>query len=213
MINRIIQRLSLSLSEYIVKYYWTLQETKEIAEILYKHGCTWSLQTGNALGVHREKTIIRKNEDDLDIAVLAETWGQNIEKEIQSKGYILKYFCGSFEQNSEGVHIILIKRGLTIDIFPVFKGKWGNMQYRWYGGNHEYRYYFEPRLLENTRTVRPNGFPVEIPADTDAYLRAIYGDDYMIPNDAWDWRTQPKCRLKLPVSYLTDKDIRNYQHN
>lgn len=65
-------------------------------------------------------------------------------------------------------------------------------------------------MIEETKTVPFYGFNVEIPADTDTYLRAIYGDDYMIPNDKWNWRTDPKCRLRLEPTYLSQADVDRY---
>lgn len=187
----------------------TVKEIREISEILYRNDCVWSLQTGNVLGIYRDGGFI-KNEADVDIAVLAETWHVKIEPELRQKGYQVSMFCGGYYEGSEGVHITLLKKGMIFDIYPVFKGTWDGVPYRWYGGDHENRYYFEPRLLEETRTVDFYGIEVEIPADTDTYLRAIYGDDVMIPNPNWDWRTQPKCRLALSPTYLSQADVDAY---
>lgn len=187
----------------------TVQEIREIAQILYQNGCVWSLQSGNALGIYRDGGFI-KNEEDVDIAVLAETWHAGIEQEIRQKGYQVSMYCGGYEVGSEGVHITFQKRGMIFDLYPTFKDTWDGVSYRWYGGDYASRYYFEPRLLEETRTVDFYGSDIEIPADTDAYLRAIYGDDYMIPNPKWDWRTEPKCRLPLCPTYLTQAALDCY---
>ena len=32
---------------------------------------------------------------------------------------------------------------------------------------------------------------VRIPCDTLAYIRANYGDDWMVPVTAWDWKASP----------------------
>ncbi len=188
----------------------TIREIKEISEILYHYGCVWSLQSANVLGIQRNGKL-RANEDDVDIAVLAETWQAKVEEAIRQKGFNLSVYSGGYYEGSEGVHYVATKQGLVFDIYPSFKDKWDNITYRWYGGEHPNRYYFEPRLLEQTRTVKFYGFDVEIPADTNTYLRVIYGEDYMIPNDNWDWRTMPKCRLQLKPIYLSQTDVERYQ--
>jgi len=188
----------------------TIREIKEISEILYHYGCVWSLQSANVLGIQRNGKL-RANEDDVDIAVLAETWQAKVEEAIRQKGFNLSVYCGGYYEGSEGVHYVATKQGLVFDIYPSFKDKLDNITYRWYGGDHPNRYYFEPRLLEQTRTVKFYGFDVEIPSDTDGYLRAIYGEDYIIPNDNWDWRTMPKCRLQLKPTYLSQADVERYQ--
>ncbi len=154
--------------------------------------------------------ILRKNEDDVDIGVLTETWGTKIERQICDKGFKLKYFCGGYYEGSEGVHITLLKRGLIFEIYPVFKGVWEGKAYRWYAGTNFHRCFFEPHLLEITRNVKFDGIDVEIPDDTDSYLRAEYGGDYMIPNDNWDWEKGPKCQLHLKETYLSQADVYDY---
>ncbi len=177
---------------------------------MYENQCIWTLLSGNVLGIYRENRILLKNEDDVDIGVLAETWGPKIERQIRDKGYELDYFCGGYFEGSEGVHIMLRRRGLNFDIYPVFKGVWGGKEYRWYGGTNFHRCFFEPNLLERTRTVKVDSLNVEIPDDTDAYLKAEYGADYMIPNDKWDWRTDVKCQLHLEKTYLSQADVEDY---
>jgi hypothetical protein len=185
----------------------TIREIKEISEILYRNECVWSFQSGNVLGIYRDGGFL-KNESDVDIAVLAETWDVKIEEEIRQKGYRVWVYYGGYHDGSEGVHLAASKKGMDFDIYPVFKDTWDGVPYRWYGGDHKHRYYFEPQLLEKSRTVKFYGVNVEIPADTDSYLRAIYGDDYMIPNPNWDWRTEPKCRLS--ATYLSQADVDAY---
>ena len=187
----------------------TLPEIQEISEILYQHNCVWSLQSGNVLGIQRNEGL-RHDEDDIDIAVLAEHWHVGIEEEIRARGYNLSVYDGGYNPGSEGVYITVRRYGLIFDIYPTFKDTWDGITYRWYGGDNHHRYYFEPRLIEETKTVPFYGFHVEIPADTDTYLRAIYGDDYMIPNDKWNWRTDPKCRLRLEPTYLSQADVDRY---
>jgi len=99
---------------------------------------------------------------------------------------------------------------MIFDIYPAFKGTWDGVSYRWYGGDYDHRYYFAPELLEETCSVDFYGVTVEVPKNTDQYLRAVYGDDYMVPNPNWDWRTQPKCRLGLSPTYLTQADVDVY---
>jgi len=196
--------------DYRIRRVLTLKEIREISAILYKNNCIWSLLSGNALGIYREGRILRKNEDDVDIGVIAETWGTKIERQIREQGFTLKYFCGGYYEGSEGVHITLLRRGLIFEIYPVFKGVWEWKAYRWYGGTNFYRCFFEPRLLEHTKTVKVDGSNVEIPEDTDAYLRAEYGADYMIPNDSWDWAKDSKCQLHLKETYLSQADVNDY---
>jgi hypothetical protein len=90
---------------YRIRRIFTLKEIREISTILYKNHCTWSLLSGNALGIYREGRILRKNEDDVDIGVIAETWGTKIEHRIREQGFRLEYFCGGYYEGSEGVHI------------------------------------------------------------------------------------------------------------
>jgi hypothetical protein len=195
---------------YRIRRVYTLKEIREISTILYQNHCIWSLLSGNALGIYREGRILRKNEDDVDIGVIAETWGTKIERKIREQGYNLEYFCGGYYKGSEGVHITLRRRGLIFDIYPVFKGIWEGKAYRWYGGTNFHRCFFEPRLLERTRTVTVDRINLEIPENTDAYLRAEYGADYMIPNDNWDWEKDPKCQLHLKETYLSQADVYDY---
>ena len=162
------------------------------------------------LGIYRDGGFL-KNEDDIDIAVLAETWRVKIEQEIRQQGYQVTDSYGGFYAGSEGVYIRVQKEGLPIEFYPTFKDSWDGVAYRWYGGAHADRYYFEPELIEEARTVDFYGVQVQIPADTDRYLRAIYGDDYMVPNPNWDWRTQPKCRLDLSLTCLTQEDVHIYR--
>ena len=187
----------------------TIREIQEISDILYQNQCTWSLQTGNVLGIYRDGGFL-KNEDDVDIAVLAKTWNVKIEEQSRQKGYQVSTYWGGYTEGSEGVHITALKKSMIFDIYPVFKDTWDGVEYRWYGGDHKHRYYFEPRLLEQTRTVQFYGIDVEIPADTDTYLRSIYGDDYMIPDPNWDWDNGPKCRLGLSPTYLCQADVDAY---
>jgi len=65
-------------------------------------------------------------------------------------------------------------------------------------------------LLEHTKTVKVDGFNVEIPEDTDAYLRAEYGAGYMIPNGNWDWQKDPECQLQLKETYLPQANVNDY---
>lgn len=79
----------------------TLPEIQEISEILYQHNCVWSLQSGNVLGIQRNEGL-RHDEDDIDIAVLAEHWHVGIEEEIRARGYKLSVYDGG---------IIRVRRG------------------------------------------------------------------------------------------------------
>ena len=88
---------------YRIRRVLTLNEIREISTILYKNRCVWSLLSGNALGIYREGKILRKNEDEVDIGVIAESWGTKIERQIREQGFNLEYFCGGYYEGSEGV--------------------------------------------------------------------------------------------------------------
>ncbi len=194
------------------RWFYTIGEMQEISEILSKNNCIWSLQTCNILFYQRHGKL-HEDQWDIDIAVLAENWHVNIEEEIRQKGFKVSVYSGGYYQGSEGVHIIAEKRGLPFEIYPAFKGTWDNIEYRWYGGTIFHRYYFEPSLLEQTKTIKYYGFNVEITGDIDTYLKAIYGDNYMIPipDEDWDWENAPKCRLRhLKPTYLSQVDVDNY---
>jgi len=171
---------------YRIRRVYTLKELREISTILYQNHC------------------------DVDIGVIAETWGTKMERQIREQGFNLEYFCGGYYESSEGVHITLRRRGLIFDICPVLKGVRERKAYRWYGGTNFHRCFFEPRLLERTRTVTVDRINVEIPENTDAYLRAEYDADYMIPNADWDWEKDPKCQLHLKETYLSQADVDDY---
>ncbi len=199
-----VQRL-----QHRLRQHRTISELREVAEIFRNNRCVWSLQSGNTLGIYRDGGFL-PNENDVDIAVLAEDWHRGIEEELRHHGYAVVHECGGYKVGAEGVYITVRKQGFGMEIYPAFKDSWDGIAYRWYGGTCADRYHFDPELLEETRPVDFHGAMVQIPADTDRYLTAIYGADYMIPNPKWDWRTQPKCRLALSPTYLVQADIDTY---
>ena len=75
-----VQRL-----QHRLRQHRTISELREVAEIFRNNRCVWSLQSGNTLGIYRDGGFL-PNENDVDIAVLAEDWHRGIDSRAPCPG-------------------------------------------------------------------------------------------------------------------------------
>ena len=155
----------------------------------------WSLQGGSVLGSYRDGGFLPQ-ESDVDLVILAEDWSREVEQAVQELGFRTWIHHQNTEDN--GLHVCW-QRGdhpWIFDVYPTYQGTFWGTRLRYNGGDRYWRYYFPPEFLEETRQEEFLGVSVRIPADTDGYLRWLYGDDYRTPiSDAdWDWKMQPEAR-------------------
>lgn len=166
----------------------------QTGKLLNKHGITYWLDYGTCLGAYRDKDFI-KHDTDIDISIFIDDY--EYLKQIISDTSIIKMH--SLKNVRQGKHICSLK-------LDSFDGKSTDNYVR---ANEKddayvdiYVVFFKPRL----DTIQFKGHSYNIPANTDGYLRHIYGDTWHTPIKNGKHGSWPK-------DTLTVKDTQWFQEN
>lgn len=164
-----------------------LSLTKEVLDSL---GIEYWLIGGTLLGAVREKGFI-KHDDDLDIAIKLKDFTPKIREELAKKDiifakeYIIDNGAYGREENYK------YKRKIRMDIFyAIIDNRNQKCSYHCFIKKED--------LKPNERCIYEFTFPFEgteeymflgeyfkVPKNYDNYLKAEYGENYMIPNSNW----------------------------
>ena len=172
------------LKKYGKEALYIIKEELDLLKISY-----W-LEAGTLLGAVREKNFI-SGDDDIDISVNIEDYSQRIRENLKKRGvYLIKEYL--IDNGLTGREETYEYKGIHIDIFyntiDLLKQK------------TVYHAFVQDKKIEKDESyVYEYTFPFEgiikipflgkdfkIPKNYHEYLKALYGEEYMIPIKNWE---------------------------
>lgn len=173
---------------------------KTASETLNKKDVFFWLDFGTLLGAYREHDFI-KHDFDLDIAAFYKDH-ELIKSSLCEAGFVLlrEYISGD---GLDGYEQTFEFKGVTIDIFYYFidndKSMYCNT-FSYFDGHYPNPDQFET-VVQVKKVIVPNngftkilfqGLEFNVPAKTEKYLAAHYGENFMIPNAHFDYKKDAK---------------------
>ncbi|XP_038625960.1 fukutin [Tachyglossus aculeatus] len=149
-------------------------------------GVRFWLSSGTCLGWYRQCNIIPYSRD-VDLGIFIQDYKSDIITAFQNAGLPLKHKFGKVEDSLE-----LSFQGaddVKLDIFFFYE----EIDHMWNGGTQaksgkKFRYLFPKFTLCWTEFIE---LKVRVPCDTIQYIKANYGENWMIPLKTWDWKSSP----------------------
>ena len=184
---------------------------KKAAQILDAHDIHYWLEAGTCLGAIRNKGFI-DHDEDIDLGIFAEDCNTlddilALYGSFLSNGFSIYHTFGKLDK---GFEVAFMLDGVKIDIFWFYKkddkrwhGAWKNGGRN--GDSDLIKLVFDADLFTkndyagNIKTENKLdridflGLNLPVPSNTDKYLLARYGKDWMIKDKRWCWATSPKC--------------------
>lgn len=176
-------------------------------KVMEENHIEYTLAFGTLLGAIREKGFI-KHDFDIDVCIWGDQYSPQIPAIMKSAGFeLVRSFV--VEEGRKGREETYKCEDVALDIFYVYEDDGENPYYCAFGqvGNaatfgESMRKYGELRVrrvdmpMGRERAKAPfEGVDFYIPTNVHPLLRALYGDDYMIPNPGWaedpqtfDWK-------------------------
>lgn len=171
---------------------------------------------GTLLGAVREHYFI-KHDSDMDFGMMYSDH-QLVPKAMASKG--IKLFSQDIVENKRGILQKYIYKGIVFDIFfyEVSEEEKTMSCYSFYNV-FKYRKCEKERIRGVKQVTLPySGFRkiefigryINVPKDTDNYLKVLYGENYMMPNPNFSHKTNPN-RLQYIRQFDIEK-VRGFMH-
>ncbi|CAH0392462.1 unnamed protein product [Bemisia tabaci] len=167
------------------KIYKILSLTSMIAKQL---STPFWLSSGTCLGYFRQCGIIPYT-TDIDIGMFIESYNPKFEDVMIKHGFRLKHKFGLPNDSFELSFNMASDSSLKLDVFFFYK----EGQYYWNGGTQvrtakKFKYIFPKFHL--CWTIFLN-LKVRVPCETESYILANYGPNWMEPIKQWDWKSSP----------------------
>lgn len=151
---------------------------------------------GTALGFVREGGII-SHDKDTDIGIFSDDFSWDFISRAVKLGFEIATIYG---MRHYGLEVSLRREGVKTDVMifyregdKVWNSLWDNGCR--YGLSDEIRHEYNSRVFE-TKTIKLNN-GVHVASLGEEYLEEVYGNDWRVPVQEWDWRTSHKCIKKI----------------
>lgn len=168
---------------------------KDAARILDELKLNWWCEAGTCLGIVRDKDFI-EHDSDIDIGVTDWRKAKLLEDALIKDGFHQIHVYGEPEN---GYEMAFSKHGVKIDFFFFYHSDKGLWHSAWQGKEQLFLDFKKEDILPTQRVLfipeNNVSFEVNLPADTDAYLTARYGDWKEVKKD-WKWDIDPLCLRK-----------------
>ncbi|CAH1775719.1 unnamed protein product [Owenia fusiformis] len=154
-------------------------------EILDQLGIRFWLSSGTCLGWYRQCDIIPYSKD-VDIGIWIKDYKSNMISAFEMNALQLKHLFGKVEDSFE---LSFQQGGLKLDVFFFYT----ESDYMWNGGTqaktgNKYKYIFPKFDLCWTELL---DLKVRVPCQTESYIQANYGKNWIVPVKEWDWKKSP----------------------
>lgn len=172
-----------------------IKEMYDLMQILKDHGVTPFLAYGSALHAHRDGTVARHFDNDMDLGVFADEWTDDVRQKV-SKSYATltnqalksKNFWGKGAMNGRGK--FKTSSGKPLDLFPY--AKVGDYYYVHVGKRCFHK--FPAHMIDEMDKITLAGYEFNIPKCPD-YLKYTYGENWAIERRKFDWATSHKSHV------------------
>lgn len=150
---------------------------------------------GTLLGIYREGKFLA-HDFDIDMGVMKTSYSKLLEEKLQQNSFkkLKEYYI-----NEELVEQTWTWNGVLIDIFYYGIKDDKVYAYEFYTKGEVVKVKRDDNTFEctnldalkmylpylKTKIITFNGFSIRVPEDEDKYLRAVYGDGYMVPDKNW----------------------------
>lgn len=143
------------------------------------------LSSGTLLGYYRQCDFIVYS-GDVDIAMWADDFRPELIDVFSNANLPLIHQFGLVNDSFE---LSFLSGDLKLDIFFFYR----ESEHYWNGGTQartglKFKYLFPRFTLCWTEFV---GILLRVPCQTEAYIEANYGKDWMRPVKSWDWKSSP----------------------
>jgi len=144
------------------------------------------LSSGTLLGYYREGKIL-DHDYDLDIGIYRKDYTLRLIDEMEAEGFHNYRNLGDVERGFEMSFYLPkspIGKYAKIDIFVHNHEQVGNKRYIYWASYKKPDYVKQIKYRVSDFDIKPvkfDGVPVNIPVDTEKYLREHYGDDWRTP--------------------------------
>jgi len=147
---------------------------------------------GTCLGAVREGNIL-KHDLDIDVGIMREDFKMEYVNRLIKNGFSLYNMFGSLEFCME---LSFRKLDVKVDLMFFYKEK--NLIYNALcenGGRNGLGdliiHSYEPKLFEINELAIEDNYFYSLGVD---YIRAVYGENWRVPVEKWDWKTDHLCR-------------------
>lgn len=160
---------------------------KLIKSRLDEYGVPFWLSSGTLLGWFRQCDFIPYSLD-VDIGVFIKDHTHDLLTKLKQSSLMLEHKFGKIE---DSLQYAFDMGKLKLDIFFFYEDKVTGKV--WNGGTdyntgEKFKYVFDKFSLCWTAL---DGRKVRVPCDTETYIKANYGDNWLTPVKEWDWRKSP----------------------
>lgn len=172
-------------------------------ELCYRNKINCWLVYGTLLGYIRENGIL-KHDFDFDVGIWYKDYSKDFENLLKNNGFNLKHqFTAlpdydAFEQTYE-------KNGVTIDVFYHYENSEKIWTHVFYKELFDEGSLFRIRKLDypkdSLKQVVFLGKECFIPNNAEIYLEEIYGKNWRIPDQHFDWRKGSKNNCTVPDKF------------
>jgi len=169
-----------------------LQNLVDISNTL--NGKHWWLEAGTCLGAVREGDFIG-HDKDTDVGILAEDFNWALIAELVTKGFRILHVFGAPHR---GLEVSVARGGVKTDIFLFYKKGDKRWHGAWTNGCRDIdkdliKLVFESDLVETLGEAKLCDTFFPVPKNVNKYLEARYGEHWRVPNENWNWATDPFC--------------------
>lgn len=201
-------RLRAKLGLRPMKRSWALKNVIDVTEVLDDAGVTHWLSDGTLLGAVRENDFIR-NDTDIDIGVLANTFRPSVIDELLNRGFRIGHLFGFPDK---GMEISLLRYGIPVDLFffyPRGTGIYGSVYFDFNRNSAERMDCEYPAVTPVRRQFLGRSF--WIPDDVGNYLALGYGPNWTKPDANWDYTVDPPNTTRPGVRIDTNASRRSVE--
>jgi phosphorylcholine metabolism protein LicD len=192
---------------YMINQENAIQNLSELNKIFQKYNVRHWLQDGTLLGYYRENNFISYDKDT-DIGLFYSDFNLNIMKEIIISGFRVKRALGDQKDSFE---ITLIRNKIKTDLFFYYeRPENSNLIYHCSFSKERERIDYEYTKF-NTKEITWFGRPFFVPENEEKFLITKYGEDWMVPEEEWDYVTSPLNHIRTGIIMPEEKSNEEFK--